>query len=84
MSLVEEMTIVTDQGKIVETIVEGTDKIAVAETIEETKEETKDQESNLLFKVMPSVQLDSFLMSLSMTFWYLTFYLETCKRQENY
>ncbi len=52
MSLVEHMITVTDQENIEETIVEGTDKIEAAETIEETKEETTDPESNLLYKVM--------------------------------
>lgn len=84
MSLVGDLMTVTDQEKIEETIVEGTDKIEAAETIEETKEETTNPESNLLYKVMPSALRDSFPMSLSMTFWYLAFYLETRKRKENY
>lgn len=84
MNLAEDMTIVIGQGRIVETIVEGTDKIEAVETIEEIKEETTDPESNLLLKVMPSAQQDSFQISLLMTFWYLTFYIETRKGQENY
>ena len=67
MNLAEEMTTMIGQGKIVETIVEGTDKIEAVKIIEEIKEETTDPEISLLFKVMLSAQQDSFPMSLSMT-----------------
>lgn len=84
MSLAEVMTVVIDPEITVKMTAEETDKIGIHEIIEEIQDETKDPENNLLYKAMLSAQQDSFLMSLLMTFWYLLFYLETRKRQENH